>query len=86
MKFKKPDEYICLVNLNHKFKGWYENFTLSGEHSKYGDYQLNHNQMSNYIQLNLSDKEKRGRNDISNCNGFFLDFDEGNIEELVANF
>jgi hypothetical protein len=84
VKFKKPDEFMCLVNRNHKFNGWYENFTKTGEHSKYGDYQLIHKDMSNYIQLNISDKERRGRDDISNANGFFFDFDEGEIEELVA--
>ena len=85
LKFKKPEEYMCLANLNHKVdRGWSENFTKDGSHKYHNSHLLNSSQYSNYIQLNLSNKEKRGRGDISNANGFFFDFDEGEIDQLVA--
>jgi hypothetical protein len=47
---------------------------------------LNKNGWCNYISLNTFMENRRTRENISNLNGFMLDFDDGEIKNLVDRF
>jgi hypothetical protein len=75
-------DYISLACLDRKNGKFYSNMTNDGQHKSLG--LLNKKGYCNYITLNTFLENRRTRENISNLNGFMLDFDDGDIKELVA--
>jgi len=88
LKNKEPDEYTCFSNKNYKADSWNDNFSKLPTHKYATPWYLEQKHFSNYILLNLTNKQRRMAKNISNVNGFVFDFDEAkggySIDELIA--
>jgi hypothetical protein len=83
LKFSEND-FISLACKDRKNDVFHSNMTNDGKHRSLG--LLRKTDYCNYISLNLFKDKNRTKSNIKNLNGFMLDFDEGNISELVENF
>jgi hypothetical protein len=71
----------CIDRREGKNNRFWPNYTNDGKHTSLG--LLKKVGWCNYISLNTYIDKNRTRNNISNLNGFMLDFDDGDIKELV---